>query len=94
MLVLQWSVRFYCDISYDPFRFLAQHNKVYGFVITIVESVNTIPTLFRTVKDYVLREGIRPNRGLWDFLTRKDSGGQEEYSEPDAIWLKPPGGLN
>jgi len=46
---LEPGVRFYCDLQYDPFRFMAQNNKVYGWVITIVETPNTIPTLFDSV---------------------------------------------
>lgn len=73
-------MRFYCSITYDPFRFLSLHNKVYGFVITIVETPNTIPTLFDTVTAYAAREGIMPDPALWEFLTKKGEGGKEEYS--------------
>lgn len=31
---------------------MAQHDKVYGWVITIVETPNTIPTLFDSVLDW------------------------------------------
>lgn len=78
---LACSVRFYCSITYDPFRFLALNNKVYGFVITIVENMNTIPTLFDTVRRYATREGLTPGPALWDFLTKKDkTTGEEVYS--------------
>lgn len=73
-------MRFYCSITYDPFRFLSLNNKVYGFVITIVETLNTIPTLFDTVTAYAARENITPGPGMWDFLTKKDEGGKEAFS--------------
>ncbi|KAI5475174.1 alpha-1,2-mannosyltransferase (Ktr4), glycosyltransferase family 15 protein [Pseudohyphozyma bogoriensis] len=77
---LEPGVRFYCSVTYDPFRFLSMNNKVYGFVITIVETANTIPTLFSTIKDYAKRKNITPAPALWDFLTKKGEDGKEEYS--------------
>jgi alpha 1,2-mannosyltransferase len=46
------GVRFFCDITYDPFLFMQKHNKQYGFVITLLELKDTIPTLWDTVLDY------------------------------------------
>ncbi|KAL8279174.1 hypothetical protein RQP46_008430 [Phenoliferia psychrophenolica] len=77
---LEPGVRFFCTVSYDPFRFLSMHNKVYGFVISIVENANTIPTLFKTVKDYAKRKDITPSPALWEFFTKKDEDGEEDYS--------------
>ncbi|GAA5919347.1 hypothetical protein JCM1841_004353 [Sporobolomyces salmonicolor] len=34
------GVRFYCDITYDLFRLLALCQKLYGFVIAVVENRN------------------------------------------------------
>jgi len=65
-------VSFFCSLRYDPFRFLALHNKVYGFVISIVENVQTIPTLFQAARAYAHQAGITPGPGLWDFFTRED----------------------
>lgn len=74
-------VRFYCDITYDPFRFMSVNNKIYGFVITIVENMQTIPTLFETVVQYARQKGITPQPGMWDFLVRHDEKtGEEVYS--------------
>ncbi|ORY82714.1 nucleotide-diphospho-sugar transferase [Protomyces lactucae-debilis] len=44
------DVTFFCDLTYDPFRMMKQHGKVYGFVIALKERLNTIPTLFRHVE--------------------------------------------
>lgn len=76
------SVRFYCDITYDPFRFMAVNNKIYGFVITIVENMNTIPSFFKTVVEYARRRDLQARSGgLWDFLIRKNNGtGETEYT--------------
>ncbi|ORY67959.1 nucleotide-diphospho-sugar transferase [Leucosporidium creatinivorum] len=77
---LEPGVRFYCTITYDPFRFMALHNKVYGFVIAIVENMNTIPTLFSTIKKYAQRKGIKTEgKALWEeFLIKKQGGSKEE----------------
>uniref|UniRef100_A0A0K3CLW7 BY PROTMAP: gi/472582198/gb/EMS19894.1/ alpha-1,2-mannosyltransferase (Ktr4), glycosyltransferase family 15 protein [Rhodosporidium toruloides NP11] gi/647399699/emb/CDR44625.1/ RHTO0S09e07096g1_1... n=1 Tax=Rhodotorula toruloides TaxID=5286 RepID=A0A0K3CLW7_RHOTO len=70
---LEPGVRFYCTISYDPFRFLALHNKVYGFAITVIDQINTIPSLIPTVLDYLEAKGIKPrDPHSWEFLMRKN----------------------
>lgn len=46
------GVDFYCDINYDPFEFLRINNKKYGFVITIYEYVDTIPTLWNVSEEF------------------------------------------
>lgn len=59
---------------------MALHNKVYGFVIAIVENMNTIPTLFSTIKKYAQRKGIKTEgKALWEkFLTKRQDGSKEE----------------
>ncbi|BGP49844.1 hypothetical protein JCM10450v2_005749 [Rhodotorula kratochvilovae] len=77
---LEPGVRFFCTITYDPFRFLALHNKVYGFVIAVVENMNTIPGLFGAVRTYLAERGITPrSEALWRFLVRERQDGGEEY---------------
>ncbi|ORX52802.1 glycosyl transferase [Hesseltinella vesiculosa] len=49
---LEPGVKFYCDITYDPFLYMEKHNKQYGFVITLRELSNTVPTLWQTVQRY------------------------------------------
>ncbi|EIE89719.1 hypothetical protein RO3G_14430 [Rhizopus delemar RA 99-880] len=40
------GVHFYCDLDYDPFRFMKENGKEYGFTITLKEIPETIPTLW------------------------------------------------
>ncbi|KAF8343559.1 glycosyltransferase family 15 protein [Amanita rubescens] len=47
------NVDFFCDIDYDPFLFMQDNNKVYGFTISFYEFINTIPTLWNTVKEFL-----------------------------------------
>lgn len=42
-----------CDVNYDLFRYLEDHNKVYGFAISIHEFERTIPTLWQHTKDFI-----------------------------------------
>ncbi|KAF7731997.1 hypothetical protein EC973_007102 [Apophysomyces ossiformis] len=46
------GVQFFCDITYDPFIFMEKHKKKYGFVVTLEELPNTIPTLWQNVLEY------------------------------------------
>ncbi|KZP01849.1 glycosyltransferase family 15 protein [Calocera viscosa TUFC12733] len=75
---LEPGVRFYCSVTYDPFRFLAQRNQTYGFVITLIDDLNTLPSLFPTVERYVQESGTVPT-DMWDFFTRAKNG-QKGYS--------------
>jgi hypothetical protein len=60
---------------------MAVNNKIYGFVITIVENMNTIPSLFKMVQNYAQKRQLKPNGAIWDFLTRKNKDtGETEYN--------------
>ncbi|KDR81623.1 hypothetical protein GALMADRAFT_239685 [Galerina marginata CBS 339.88] len=47
------DVKFFCDLNYDPFKFMATNKKVYGFTISLVEWEATIPTLWSAVKEFI-----------------------------------------
>jgi len=59
MLEYEWywrvepSVELYCDVSYDPFKFMADNKKIYSWVISLYEYVETIPTLWDSVKTFM-----------------------------------------
>jgi mannosyltransferase len=40
------KVQFFCDVDYDVFRYMADHNKTYGFNINLYDSPESIPTLW------------------------------------------------
>jgi alpha 1,2-mannosyltransferase len=46
------SIELFCDIEYDTFRFMAENKKKYSFVLSLYEYVETIPTLWDTVKEF------------------------------------------
>lgn len=40
------KVHFFCDIDYDVFRYMQDHNKTYGFTINLYDAPESIPTLW------------------------------------------------
>ncbi|EOA87039.1 alpha 1 [Exserohilum turcicum] len=58
MLDYEWywrvepSVKMYCDINYDTFKFMAENNKKYSFTLSLYEYVETIPTLWDATKNF------------------------------------------
>jgi alpha 1,2-mannosyltransferase len=47
------SVELFCDIHYDPFKFMKDNEKKYSFVLSLYEYVETIPTLWDSVKSFI-----------------------------------------
>lgn len=47
------SVELYCDIDFDPFKYMQDHGKKYSFVISLYEYVETIPTLWDSAKKFI-----------------------------------------
>ncbi|KAI8318328.1 putative mannosyltransferase [Martensiomyces pterosporus] len=69
------GVKFGCDIDYDPFRYMEENNKKYGFTISIKEVIETIPTLWNTTMKFMKdHKNMIPATNLMDFVTDKDGG--------------------
>lgn len=47
------SIELFCDVPGDPFRFMKENNKKYSFVISLYEYIETIPTLWDSVKGFM-----------------------------------------
>ncbi|KAF9227899.1 glycosyltransferase family 15 protein [Gyrodon lividus] len=47
------DVRYYCDLDYDPFSYMEDNNKLYGFTISMPEWEPTIPTLWSSIKEFI-----------------------------------------
>ncbi|KAL2429562.1 Alpha-1,2 mannosyltransferase KTR1 [Exophiala dermatitidis] len=69
------SVELFCDIHYDPFRYMKDNKKKYSFVLSLYEYVETIPTLWDSVKKFMKNhpEHIAEDNSL-AFLS--DDGGE------------------
>lgn len=68
------NVEYLCDFQYDPFKYLKDNNKVYGFVTAIQEYENTIPTLWPTVEKFMQEYPhlLHPNNAI-KFLTTNET---------------------
>jgi len=47
------SIKLFCDVNFDPFMLMKEQNKKYGFVLSLYEYVETIPTLWDTTKKFI-----------------------------------------
>ncbi|KAJ2701200.1 hypothetical protein FB645_004728 [Coemansia sp. IMI 203386] len=47
------DVEYSCDIDYDPFLYMHRNDIKYGYTIALHEYPETIPTLWKTVKEFV-----------------------------------------
>ena len=47
------GIKLYCDIDYDLFKYMEDHKKAYGFVISLYELFETIPTLWDITKKFM-----------------------------------------
>ncbi|CAL9737214.1 glycolipid 2-alpha-mannosyltransferase [Monosporozyma servazzii] len=46
------DIKLYCDTNYDVFQWMQDHEKVYGFTLTMYENKKTINTLWNTTVDF------------------------------------------
>lgn len=79
------SIELYCDISYDTFKYMRDHGKKYSFVLSLYEYVETIPTLWDSVKTFMQEhpEHIAEGNSM-EFLS-KDKG--ETYNHCHFVSL-------
>lgn len=79
------DVEYMCDFQYDPFTLLRTNNKVYGFVITIHDYENTMPSLWPTVENFMKdhKDLIHPNNSL-EFITSNETSLNNGYSLPES----------
>ncbi|KAJ1947952.1 hypothetical protein EC988_005378 [Linderina pennispora] len=52
------GVDFYCDIDYDPFKYMAENGKLYSFVIALKELEATVPTLWEHTLKYMKERNV------------------------------------
>lgn len=67
------SVQFHCNINQDPFMFMEESDKSYGFTISLPEYMKTIPTLWHHVQAFALKHPeYIPENNAMGFLTNPD----------------------
>jgi alpha 1,2-mannosyltransferase len=66
------GVKFSCSIDEDPFRYMKEHNKLYGYKIMIHEYMETVPTLWESTREWMRMVGVQ-DAPLFDFF-RNETG--------------------
>jgi mannosyltransferase len=73
------KVHFFCDVDYDVFRFMQDHNKTYGFTINLYDAPKSIPSLWpETIKFLAEHPDYMHENNAMDWLT--DSARRPEHN--------------
>lgn len=80
------GIEYFCDFQMDPFRLMREQHKKYGFVISMLEYPNTIPTLWQTVENFINKHPCyqHPNSAV-DFITTKEPIGKATLIPETAL---------
>ncbi|OJD27738.1 hypothetical protein ACJ73_00869 [Blastomyces percursus] len=89
------SVEYFCDISFDPFKFMKDNKKKYSFVISLYEYKETVLTLWDSVRKFMEKypQHIAENNNL-EFISQ--DGGEtynlchfwSNFEIGDLNWLR------
>ncbi|KAF4551149.1 Glycolipid 2-alpha-mannosyltransferase-like protein 3 [Elsinoe fawcettii] len=86
---LEPEIKYFCDITYDPFIHMERANKTYGFTIAVKELKETVPNIFRYASAYKRINNIT-SQGLWEmFLEPKPEKKPEDLPKEDDNGQKP-----
>lgn len=60
------KVHFFCDVDYDVFRWMQDHNKTYGFNINIYDSPQSVATLWPETRKFIADHShhLHPNNAI------------------------------
>ncbi|KAL8628899.1 hypothetical protein Q9189_005392 [Teloschistes chrysophthalmus] len=84
------EIKYFCDITYDPFIHMERANKTYGFTIAVKELKETVPNIFRYASAY-MRNNNLSSQGLWEMFAEPASEEEKPKSLPtDDPKYKPP----
>jgi mannosyltransferase len=63
-------VNFFCDVDYDVFRYMHDHNKTYGFTVNIYDSALSVATLWPETEAFLAdnKQFLHKNNAM-DWLT-------------------------
>ncbi|KAI5172791.1 alpha 1,2-mannosyltransferase [Nematocida sp. LUAm3] len=63
----------HCNIKYDPFTYMKDNKKKYGFVITLYEFPATIPSLWKGVTNFISEYNTKYTEGkFWKLISDKN----------------------
>ncbi|KAK4098888.1 glycosyltransferase family 15 protein [Parathielavia hyrcaniae] len=86
---LEPEIKYFCDITYDPFLAMIESNKTYGFTIAVKELRETVPNIWRYASAYKRLNNLT-SQGLWEMFVepRPENHGEEKpKSANDPIRL-------
>ncbi|KAK6411578.1 putative mannosyltransferase ktr4 [Oleoguttula sp. CCFEE 5521] len=67
------KVHFFCDVDYDVFRYMRDHNKTYGFTVNLYDSPESLPTLWpETMKFLADNNHLLADNNAMKWLTDKE----------------------
>lgn len=79
------EIKYFCDITYDPFLHMERNNKTYGFTIAVKELRETVPNIFRYASAYKRTKKIE-SQGLWEmFVEPKEGYNQDGTPKPGTL---------
>ena len=79
------EIKYFCDITYDPFIAMARSNKTYGFTIAVKELKETVPNIFRYASAYKRTHNLT-SQGLWEmFVEPKEGYNQDGTPKPGTV---------
>lgn len=60
------NVKFFCDIDYDVFRWMEDHNKTYGFTINLYDNPESVESLWPTTQKFMQDNSkyLHPNNAM------------------------------
>jgi mannosyltransferase len=76
---LEPDIKYFCDITYDPFIHMERHNKTYGFTIAVKELRETVPNIWRYASAFKRLNKIK-SQGLWEMFVEKPK--EDDDMEP------------
>jgi len=85
---LEPEIKYFCDITYDPFLRMIESNKTYGFTIAVKELKETVPNIFRYASAYK-RVNNLTSQGLWEMFVEPQPEKTEELPEDDPNYKHP-----
>lgn len=86
---LEPEIKYFCDITYDPFIHMERNNKTYGFTIAVKELRETVPNIFRYAAAYKRLNNLT-SKGLWEmFVEKPDPKKQTKLPKDDPKYKKP-----
>ncbi|RKF57441.1 O-glycoside alpha-1,2-mannosyltransferase-like protein 4 [Erysiphe neolycopersici] len=85
---LEPEIKYFCDITYDPFLKMIEANKTYGFTIAVKELKETVPNIFRYASAYK-RVNNLTSQGLWEMFIEPQPDETKQASKDNPKYKLP-----